>query len=318
MHSMSAHDTPMIAASELAAAHPIASSKAAAMSYLSLLVSMGHVHWHRGEVRPDKALGFVSKMYSIYPELALKETARMRVKSKGRANIRLVIYPDLLRPEVLQWWLLATPGSGLVFERERMKDVRDHPLLWLDQYQIQRITSTYRPSGKTKQQRTTWSWTLQPVYRAELRDLAKSYCDASVESAKPAMYKLFERLRRMPMFSGIRDDLQALDAFAKGTWNKKHRTHPYVSHVQALPYMTRIKVFEGLNLAALVEEMLAAQAAAKAQARELAQRALSDEDAPVYLTQSLISRSRNGTEKEVLPATGDLFPADSSGIAAAD
>lgn len=283
-------------------------TKAGAMSYLALLVSMGYRHWHRGEVRSDKAIAFVAKMHKIYPELSLKETARMRAKAKGRANMRLVLFPDLLRPDLLQWWLLATPGSGLVFERERMKCIDDYPLLWLDQYQITRVSSVYKPNrgdGK-KQQRRTWSWTLQSGYRDELRATIKSYCDANIEDAKRSLRMLFERLRHMPLFAGIRDELQDLDRYARDTWNTKHRKTPYVGHVQALPYMTRIKVFDGLTLGAVVAAMQADVQAARARADDLARRLLAGEDAPVYLTQSLVSRSAHAPDQEIYPDPGSV------------
>lgn len=290
------------------AAYPLPTSKAAAMSYLLLLVSRGYQSWHRGEVRHEKAIGFVAKMHALYPELKLKEIARMRAKAKGRANLQLVLFPDLLRPVCLQWWLLATPGVGLVYEREKMKSIFEHPLLWLDQYQIERVTSVYKPSGAKKQQRRTWSWVMQPAYRQQLRDTIKSYADAQPEAAKVALRALFERLRRAPMFAGIRDDLQALDRYARDTWNTKHRKTPYVSHVQSLPYMTRIPVFGGLTLGAVVEAMQADAEQAKAHAQELARRVLSGEDAPVQMTQSL--RSRHGPVEEVDEQQRDLFGDD--------
>lgn len=296
----------------------IPTTKAGAMSYLLLMVSMGHHFWHRGEVRADKALGFVAKMHAIYPELSLKETARMRAKAKKKANLRLVLFPDLQRPGMLQWWLLATPGTGLIFERERMKSIHDHPLLWLDQYQIEKVTSVYKPGlgGEKKRQRQTWSWVLQPGYRAELRAAVKSYCDAEIDAAKPALYKLFERLRHMPMFAGIRDALQDVDRYARDTWNTKHRKNPYVSHVQALPYMTRIKVFDGLTLGAVVDAMQADAQAARAHADELARRVLSGEDAPMHLTQSLKSKPRrsvdDGPHQEIETDPGSVHDPDSA------
>ena len=288
---------------------PLPTTKAGAMSYLTLMVSMGHHFWHRGEVRADKALGFVAKMHTLYPELALKETARMRAKAKKKANLRLVLFPDLQRPGMLQWWLLATPGNGLIFARERMKSIHDHPLLWLDQYQIEKVTSVYKPNradGK-KQQRQTWSWVWQPGYRAELRAAVKSYCDADIDAAKPALRQLFERLRHMPMFAGIRDELQDLDRYTRDTWNTKHRKTPYASHVQSLPYMTRIKVFDGLTLGAVVDAMQSDAQAARAHAADLARRVLSGEDAPVHLTQSLKSKPRSvddGPHQEIDPDPG--------------
>lgn len=280
------------------AAFEVPTTKAGAMSYLLLMVSMGHHHWHRGEVRADKALGFVGKMHALYPELLLKETARMRAKAKKRSNLRLVLFPDLQRPGYIQWWLLATPGSGLVYERERMKSVHEHPLLWLDQYQIQRVTSVFKP-GKSgaKQQKQTWSWSLQREYRASLRDSVKSYADAEAPDAIRALAGLFKRLRVMPMFAGIRDDIEGLDRYARESFDKKHRKAGYPGFSEALPYMTRIKVFEGLTLGALVDAMRKDQEKADEVAADLAQSVLSNNDASSVGPQPLKAVDGVGEEK---------------------
>lgn len=195
-----------------------------------------------------------------------------------------------------------------------MKSIFEHPLLWLHQYQIVQVTSIYQPRREAakKQQRRTWSWTLQSDYRAELRAAVKSYCDAEIEDAKRSLRMLFERLRHMPLFAGIRDELQDLDRYARDTWNKKHRKTPYVSHVQALPYMTRIKVFDGLTLGAVVAAMQANAEQSRAHADDLARRLLSGEEAPVYLTQSLVSRSAHAPDQEINPDPGALHGADST------
>ena len=270
-------------------------TKAGAMSYLQLLTGVGYGFWHRGAVRHEKALGFAEKMAELYP-VGLGETQRSRNKARQIANVKLVMFADMKMPGEVVWYLLATPGKGVIHEREKMKAVADHPLLWLDQYQIERRARTELSGGK-RRKKVRWTWVLQPSYRLALKDTIKGYC--ATAEARKSLYLLFDNLRRMPLFSGVRDELVELDRYGAETW-RKTRKEPYPGHVGDLPYITRVPIFEGLTLGALVEAMRQQDAEKKAAGEALAAAALRGQEPPQSLTQSL--RHKHGTaEKEFDP-----------------
>jgi len=270
----------------------LAGSKAGAMSYLQLLTGVGYSFWNRGIVRHEKALGFAQKMADLYP-IDLGETQRSRNKARRIANVKLVMFADMKVPGELVWYLLATPGKGLIHEREKMKAVDDHPLLWLDQYQVERRART-EVAGTKRRKKTRWTWVLQPGYRLALKDTIKGYC--ATDEARKALYLLFEKLRHMPLFSGIRDELVELDRYGAETW-RKTRKEPYPGHLGELPYITRVPIFEGLTLGALVEAMHREAAEKKATAEAMAAAVLRGEEPPSSLTQSL-RQKRHGTHQE--------------------
>jgi hypothetical protein len=273
----------------------VPTSKAGAMSYVQLLVGLGYHYWHRGAVWHEKALGFVQKMSELYP-ISLGETQRNRAKAKGVANVKLVLFPDMKVPGQLVWYLMATPGKGLIHEREKMKSALVSPVLWLDQYELQRRSRWQLSGGKCKN-RLRWTWVFQGAYKLSLQDSIRTYC--ATAEAKKELLLLFDNLRHIPLFSGVRDELYELDRYAEATWRKTHKS-VYQPHCSELPFITRIAVFEGLTLGVLVEKMAGRVREEKAKSSDLAEAVLLGDDAAQSLTQSL--RLKHGTaQKEVAP-----------------
>ena len=70
----------------------IPASKAAAMSYLQLLVSTGYRFWIRGEMHFSKVEAFASKINSLY-NVEATQSQRETLKKNGKVACKLVIYP---------------------------------------------------------------------------------------------------------------------------------------------------------------------------------------------------------------------------------
>ena len=223
----------------------IPSSKAATMSYLQMLVSTGYRHWIRGEMHFFKADAFATRMSNLY-NLEATQSQRATLKSKGIATARLVMYGHDYDKTKIQYWLLATPGKGLIHDRESLSDALTTPLTWRDQYHLTKIQRDRKMGGKI-----TWSWQMQNLYFKDQLNMTKSAAD----SGEAALQDYFSRISHMPMFSGIRDQVKLLDEYGHKTWKKKRKSeYPQVLPVK-LPSMPKIEVFKDLTLADLVNQM---------------------------------------------------------------
>ncbi|WP_152603127.1 hypothetical protein [Methylotenera versatilis] len=223
----------------------IPTSKAAAMSYLQLLVSTGYRNWTCGVMHFSKAEAFASKMNSLYGVEAT-QSQRETLKKKGKAAAKLVIFPHDKDKTKVMYWLLATPGSGLTHEREKLSDALKVPLTWRDQYHLTQIQRDRKQGGKI-----TWTWQMQKEYFKDQLAMSKGAAD----SGEQALKDYFSRIGHMPMFSGIRDQVIDLNDYGRKTWNKKRKSaYPQVLPVK-LPTMPRIEVFKDLTLQDLVKQM---------------------------------------------------------------
>lgn len=224
----------------------IPSSKAATMSYLQMLVSTGYRHWIRGEMHYSKAEAFATRMCNLY-NLEATQSQRATLKSKGIATARLVMYAHDHDKSKIQFWLLASPGKGLIHDRESLSDALTTPLTWRDQYHLTKIQRESKNGGKI-----TWSWVMQNQYFKDQLSMTKSAAD----SGQAALKNYFGRISRMPMFSGIRDQVKLLDEYGRKTWKKKRKSeYPQVLPVK-LPTMPKIEVFKDLTLPDLVKQMV--------------------------------------------------------------
>lgn len=223
----------------------IPSSKAATMSYLQMLVSTGYRHWVRGEMHFSKADAFSNRLSKLY-NLDATQSQRATLKAKGIATARLVMYAHDHDKTKIQFWLLATPGKGLIHEREPLSDALTTPLTWRDQYHLTKIQRESKNGGKI-----TWSWVMQNQYFKDQLSMTKSAAD----SGAAALEKYFSRISHMPMFSGIRDQVKLLDDYGRKTWHKQRKSeYPQVLPVK-LPSMPKIEVFKNLTLPDLVKQI---------------------------------------------------------------
>ena len=276
----------------------IPTSQVGALMHVSMLVGLGYSYHTRGTVHHSKAVGFVQKMAELYP-IGLSETGRNLAKRRGKANVKLLLYPDqhLARegkPGHLRWVLLATKGTGLIHEREKMLATDSSPLYWGDRYvlvkrqKIEFNKDERKPDGKRFFTRTKerLTWALQPRLIQQYQASIHAYC--STQTAKRELALFFEKLAKMPMFYGISSDLKALDRFAADTW-RKTRKEPYSSHTQDLGFVRKITVWGELNLGHVVDAYVEAERTAQTTATQELTAILDglDEDPTNALTDTL-------------------------------
>lgn len=223
----------------------IPSSKAAAMSYLQMLVATGYRHWIRGEMHYSKIEVFTSKIQSLY-NVNATQSQRALLKKKGQVATQLVIYPHDKDKTKVMFWLLCTPGKGLIHEREKLSDALKTPLTWRDQYQLLQIQRDRKEGGKI-----TWTWQMQNQYFKEQIAMTK----VAADGGEQALRDYFSRIARMPMFSGIRDQVKLLDDYGRKSWNKQRKSEYPQILPSKLPSMPKIEVFKDLTLAELVKKM---------------------------------------------------------------
>jgi len=223
----------------------IPSSKAAAMSYLQMLVSTGYRHWTRGEMHYSKIEAFASKIRNLY-NFQATQSQRAHLKKTGQAAVQLVIFPHDKDKTKVMFWILATPGKGLIHEREKLSDALKAPLTWRDQYQLCQIQRDRKQGGKI-----TWSWQMQNHYFKEQLAMTKSAADSGTQ----ALSDYFGRICHMPMFSGIRDQVKSLDEYGRKTWHKQRKSeYPQILPAK-LPTMPKIEIFKDLTLIELARQM---------------------------------------------------------------
>ncbi len=189
----------------------VPTSQAAALRYLLECDDHGHCHYARGSLSASKAAGFAEKMAGLYPILASRG-ARQWAKSKGNANVRLVIFPTLEDPTMFHYYLLVTDGTGEIHEREQLTDARS-PAGRLQFWKLysKGYAPAYelvaRPVKGHKGVTHRWTWVMSEFLFAKMADwLAKGAARARSSRAKKAdyLYKAIQGLRAMPGFNGIR------------------------------------------------------------------------------------------------------------------
>ena len=237
----------------------IPTSKAACMSHLLMLVSIGYRHWIRGEMHFSKAVGFAKKMAELYP---IDATSDMRswAKQTGRYSAFLVMFQHDKDPTKVMYWLLATNGGAPkgyinIHVREKLSDAIIVAPAWRDQYELVRI--------ERKGKKPTWTWAMRHDYFLRLEASAKQSADAG----RDALNTLFAMFHHMPMFSGIRGQVIQLDATAKTTWIKQRKSSSYPSPLRPegsttdnpasyLPVMPKIQVWGDLTLDRLIAKII--------------------------------------------------------------
>jgi hypothetical protein len=184
--------------------------KTDAMRQLLNRVSRGYSRYVTGTLAPKKVEALVLKFTDRY---AIDRThqQRYRAKQKAEANSHLVMW--LEAENQVRWWLLVTPGDGLVEELEQLQDTG---------HKKQRLTLTGYELLKTprKDKPAAWSWRMtHDNHRAWQERLKTAVRHNNEEAIRQAMYSL----SRVPAFSESRK--QAFDLFrlAKGDWQRTQR-----------------------------------------------------------------------------------------------
>ncbi len=209
-------------------------SKRAAMRVLLETVQRGCRFWCAGRVHPEKALGFAEKMAKLYQADA-SAAQRAYAKRLGRANTTVLMFPE--NAESILWWLLVTPGDGLVFEREKLQDAHEKRsrLTWQDQYEL---VHEQRPRNQGGGRHWTWRLTSQRYAQldAAMRELAAAH---GGQDRRDDLDALVQALMRMPGFHGVRAQIIELLQIGRVAWARTHRKSDTYPWPERVPYLDK-------------------------------------------------------------------------------
>ncbi len=200
------------------AATPVSTSKTAALSRVVDGVPRGYTRYTSGVTTPEKAVAVANKLHRLYG-IGCTPAQRITRKGKGLANALLVLYWPAGAAQV-DWLLLATPGTGLIAEREKLLAVSGKPrLAWLG-YELVR----HGTRGVTR-----WTW------RRPKGEMAEWYVRLGEQLKRRdtgAVADLLAAIARQPGFHGVREQSWALCQFA--------RQHGYREELPFLYYVHKV------------------------------------------------------------------------------
>jgi hypothetical protein len=203
---------------------PMARSKTAALARISDLVPKGYTRWTAGQVRANKTVAMARKFHERYA-IGATPAQRLTRKGKGLANTVLVLYWPV-NAEMVEWLLLATPGSGL--ESEHLREVSATPrLVWLGYELVRHATRG----------RTAWTWRRT---KTEMKELHALLAEQLNRHNPVAVAETLQRIARQPGFHGIREQSRALFQEA--------RRHGFGGELPTLFYVQKVSHGEALVL----------------------------------------------------------------------
>ena len=197
-------------------------SKAATMRLILETVQRGSRYWTGGVIPIEKALRLSDKFARLYGTSA-SQSKRAWDKSQGRSNSMLIMYPEddrALTP--VRWWLLVTPGIGLVFKEEQLLDTwnKRERLTWGEQYELIHLQRGRECGGGRR-----WTWQMQSTRYEEMQlsmhQFASAHGNKSTDRTDD-LTSLLAAIKSMPGFHGIRMQQIELYRLGKTTWNKTH------------------------------------------------------------------------------------------------
>lgn len=187
--------------------HNVYVHKTDAMRRLVYLVSHGYARYTSGTVSAAKAEGLTLKFSDRY---GIERTSqqRFRAKAKGQANAFLVLWAE--SKEVVYWWLLATPGDGLITQLEELKDVTDkRSRITLTGYELVQMPRKGRLAD--------WTWRMTADNREAWQERLKTAVrNGNDELIRQALHSL----RRVPAFAESRREAFSLLRLAEVEWQR--------------------------------------------------------------------------------------------------
>jgi hypothetical protein len=182
-------------------------------------VQRGSQYWTTGVVPFRKAIAFADRMAQLYGADA-SQAQRAYAKNRHRANTSLVMFPE--HSGELRFWLLVTPGTGIVHEREHLQDAhrpRSH-LLWGSQYELHQAQRPREHGGGM-----TWTWSLTGSrYDALLASMLQTARNPGRQhDRRDDLDALVKAILRMPGYYGVRQQQMALLRAGKEAWLRTHR-----------------------------------------------------------------------------------------------
>jgi len=210
---------------------PIHIYKTALMQRLIDAVSRGYLHHTSGTVPLRKAQRMAEKFAQRYG-IHFNTNQRAYAKRQGRANARLFLLAYEHSDE-LDWWLLVTPGSGQVHEEERLHLAADrrHRIRIQDDYELLRAPRRKRHGG-----RHVWTWRMTRQCYTTWRHRLIEACRAR---SPRRITESLQSLRRVPGFSGTRQQTIELLRLAQHEWRRRHGDVSLPGGQVRLPYVER-------------------------------------------------------------------------------
>lgn len=192
---------------------PVPRNLTALMQHMLRLVTSGHTYYVSDGIPRAKLEGFIGKWQ---PDFALRADAPARAYRRrvGRASVHLCLHPEVLEDSctVVTWWMLSSAGKmGLLTASRIPGAVRDcrtlEGRLRCQDYELLEQPKSYtEPSGKVKTL-TTWTWRIAP---ARYREWEALLVERALQKDGAEIRRIFECLRSLPMFAGIRAQVSRL------------------------------------------------------------------------------------------------------------
>ena len=183
--------------------------KTDAMRKILQLVSRGYTRHTKGEIKSNKLQSMIFKFEDRYG-ISRTTQQRYRAKASGQANSQLVLW--LSDDHVVSWFLLVTPGEGVIENVEDLKDTKKKK---------QRLEVTgYKVSKMARKDRNpSWTWRMthdnRKAWEERLRTAVVAKND---ELIRQAMFSL----KRTPAFAESRREAFKLFNDTKSHWKKIH------------------------------------------------------------------------------------------------
>lgn len=184
------------------------------------LVSHGYTYWIAGEIAPAKVDGFALKCNDRY-HTHRTEMQRYRAKKKGEANTQLVMWQDQTAKNApVHWWLLATKGSGLVHELEKLAVIRDsRPTL--TGYELVMTNRKRRDKDKPDRKlKPGWTWRMTAEtfegWKERIKTAVRHNSDNQIRQA-------LHSLGGVPGFRECRVQARLLVRMLKNDWKRTQK-----------------------------------------------------------------------------------------------
>jgi hypothetical protein len=222
---------------------PIASSKSAALSRATNLVSHGYQSYVTGTCPAQKMMGLLAKFHHQFG-IGCSPAQRHTRQQVGQPNSALVVYwPGFdgaapksnmgempLGTPMVEWLLLVTPGPRPAGEREVFKAVTAKPpLFWLG-YELIRHCARNKAS---------WTWRRHKEQMAEWYALLGK---ALNQRGHPGVPHLLNMLARQPGFAGVRKQSKAL--FEHAGKRGYAGDYPYLFYLDKQPEGAKVVIPE--------------------------------------------------------------------------
>lgn len=191
---------------------PLYPHKTDAMRKLQNLVSRGHARWTGGQIEPRKLPALCLKFADRY---GVERTAqqRWRAKAQGEASAHLVLWPGepYQSQRRVHWWLVVSPGGGLVVELEQLQDA-GRQRIELTGYELVQMPRQGRPAA--------WTWRMTAANYAAWQERLRTVIRHHDE---PGIRQSLHSLRRTPPFAESRRQAFELGRLAQAEWQRRRR-----------------------------------------------------------------------------------------------